>query len=505
MANRFVHFSNKATFTGTQNYESVYAKSIVFLQDTQEIWTHGTYYAIPDSYKTKITNLETAVKALQDLNAASFAFKQVKAGSTTVNAASGKEAITFAGGEGIDVSLSESGTLTITSTVEESVTGVKSGDKVLSLSGTELTANLSLKYDSEAKKIYLYGKDETTANKLSEIDASAFIKDGMVSNAELVKVAEEGVQDVEVPYIKISFNTDAGSDVIRFSVKDLVDVYDGSNLKLKSITIPGTYTEPAANDSVDSAIAALVAGIRETKASAGVTKFGGKAGDITVDDSTTTSGAVKFAMSDNKLTATVVNGVTTEGTLADGTLIVGAGNKGVKTLASGTEGQVLSVGEEGLEWKDITDADTTYTFSNGTDGSFTVTPKNGQPQKVSIGKPATAGVADQVENALTIKLNGGNGVEFDGSEVKELDITAAKIGAATAAQGAKADSAIQSIRSANTGTYISVTGAKEGTEIQLTPSVTVQAVASASTSAKGLVEASDVKKYIDDLWEWEEA
>lgn len=34
--------------------------------------------------------------------------------------------------------------------------------------------------------------------------------------------------------------------------------------------------------------------------------------------------------------------------------------------------------------------DTTYTFANGTDGSFTVTPNGGSAQKVSIGKPAEA-------------------------------------------------------------------------------------------------------------------
>lgn len=40
--------------------------------------------------------------------------------------------------------------------------------------------------------------------------------------------------------------------------------------------------------------------------------------------------------------------------------------------------------------------DTTYTFENGTDGSFKVTPKGGSAQTVSIGKPATAGTADKV-------------------------------------------------------------------------------------------------------------
>ena len=45
--------------------------------------------------------------------------------------------------------------------------------------------------------------------------------------------------------------------------------------------------------------------------------------------------------------------------------------------------------------------DTTYTFANGSSGNFTVTPSGGSAQTVSIGKPATAGTADN-----SLKLNG---------------------------------------------------------------------------------------------------
>lgn len=43
--------------------------------------------------------------------------------------------------------------------------------------------------------------------------------------------------------------------------------------------------------------------------------------------------------------------------------------------------------------------DTTYMFANGSNGSFTVTPKGGTAQTVSIGKPATAGTADHAKTA----------------------------------------------------------------------------------------------------------
>lgn len=59
----FVHVAKKSTFTS--ELQEQYTNSIVFIKDAQEIYTHGTFYAIPDSYKGKITSLESAVAALQ--------------------------------------------------------------------------------------------------------------------------------------------------------------------------------------------------------------------------------------------------------------------------------------------------------------------------------------------------------------------------------------------------------------------------------------------------------
>ena len=64
---------------------------------------------------------------------------------------------------------------------------------------------------------------------------------------------------------------------------------------------------------------------------------------------------------------------------------------------------------------------------------------------------------------------------------------------ATAAQGTKADTAIQTVRASNTGTNISIAAAKSGTTINLTPSLTTSTVTSGGS---GLVVASDAKSYI---------
>ena len=70
---------------------------------------------------------------------------------------------------------------------------------------------------------------------------------------------------------------------------------------------------------------------------------------------------------------------------------------------------------------------------------------------------------------------------------------------ATAAQGTKADTAIQAVNG-TAANYI--TASKNSTTV--TVSSTIQAVASASSSARGLAEASDVKAYADSLMTWVE-
>lgn len=65
---------------------------------------------------------------------------------------------------------------------------------------------------------------------------------------------------------------------------------------------------------------------------------------------------------------------------------------------------------------------------------------------------------------------------------------------ATSAQGTKADSAIQAVNGTDSN-YIATS--KSGTTVTVTSML--QAVASASSSAKGLAEASDVKAYVDSI------
>ena len=77
-----------------------------------------------------------------------------------------------------------------------------------------------IEYDSTNKKIKL-----TSDTTKTEIDASAFIKDGMVSNVE-----------IQGNNLVITFNTDAGKDAINVPLESLVDIYtgvDGTTIKVE--------------------------------------------------------------------------------------------------------------------------------------------------------------------------------------------------------------------------------------------------------------------------------
>lgn len=127
-------------------------------------------------------------------------------------------------------------------------------------------------------------------------------------------------------------------------------------------------------------------------------------------------------------------------------------------------------------WAFPTDTNTTYVFANGTDGSFTVTPRNGEPKKVLIGKPATAGTADnatQVKNSLIVTLNSGSNegttkFTFNGSAKKTVNITPGSIGAATSAQGTKADNAVPEVTFTSSSLNVSAVKDSESKKVALT-------------------------------------
>lgn len=157
-------------------------------------------------------------------------------------------------------------------------------------------SSLSISYDSTSSKIQL--KNGTTL--ISEFDASAFIRDGMLDSVELIKVAETGVSET-APYLKMTFNTfnsEPTHQVIRVSIAELFTVYNGENVVLTSNYAKAqSYTEPASNDSINAAIGKLAKGISDN-ATAIATKqatITGAATSITATDLTASKALISDA------------------------------------------------------------------------------------------------------------------------------------------------------------------------------------------------------------------
>lgn len=97
------------------------------------------------------------------------------------------------------------------------------GQNFIKKNGTNVEGYLNLTYNTETKKINLEGFDSSV---IASIDATAFIKDGMINTVELVTNPESHSPGT---YLVITFNTDAGKDAIYLDVSSLIDVYEGHN------------------------------------------------------------------------------------------------------------------------------------------------------------------------------------------------------------------------------------------------------------------------------------
>ena len=84
----------------------------------------------------------------------------------------------------------------------------------------------AVNYDKESKRINFYNTS-TGGTVLGYVDATDFIKDGMVSNVEIKEVAEKGV------CLVITFNSDSGKQAIEIPISQ---IFDASNYYTKSQT-----------------------------------------------------------------------------------------------------------------------------------------------------------------------------------------------------------------------------------------------------------------------------
>ena len=238
------------------------------------------------------------------------------------------------------------------------VKGVAANDKFLTLGADKLiSAAASLKYvktaatgsDPAKYEIQLIGKNNQV---VSTIDASDFIKDGMVESVNF---------DQATKHLTITFNTDAGHDAIDVDLTKLVDTYkngkglalaedgtfsideavvatkewangafdatgaaagvktavdaytiNGKALASENITLGGAdITVGGESSQKDNSVAVAFKNLEDRVATAegkaGVTSIGGQAGAITVKGEQTNNGSINLSVSAEKeLSATIV-------------------------------------------------------------------------------------------------------------------------------------------------------------------------------------------------------
>ena len=451
--------------------------------------------AVKDAKSTADTGVKNAATAQSTAEAAQTTANSKIAsvtGDTTVNAETVDHAVT------LSLATSDKGNVKFTKEADglsanvtipaATVTGVASDDKVLSLTNKLVSATIGLDYGdatTEAlngnKAIKLVGKEGVV---ISEIDASAFIKDGMIQSVAF---------DTKTKHVTITFNTAAGKEPIDVDLSTLVDTYKaGTGLSL-------------ANDGTFSVNTTTIATVEKATDLANAAELAAK----------THANGLK-----ENIDAYTVNGKTiSESPVLDGSMIAVGGTGAHKIakldttvediygkISAATSSGVLSFGGQS---GDITLA--TAGTKNG-DVNLKMTGKELSASIVGLGSAAfTESSAYDAEGAAAAVLGKSNDTSTEKTVYGAIalanekatpglvdeKITAAGTKYATAAQGTKADNALQSV-SASGDAYITASaGAKAGNSQTITVSTNVQAVRYASASAKGLAEASDVKNYVD--------
>ena len=390
------------------------------------------------------------------------------------------------------------------------VTGVASEDKILKLSGGTLSSELSLSYSTETKKIILSGQDSV---EIASIDATQFVKDGMVQNVSF---------DPETKVLTIAFNTDAGIENIEVDLASLVDAYTaGSGITISKNVISVDTSTIATKQSVtdidtklgsgfssESTVSQQLAAVKTTAEAATTVsevdnQIDVKLAELTVADKD--SGFVRSVTQTNGLIE-----VTKLPILE--TDIPNLSISKINNLQSELNNKVPTTRKvNGLSLnQDITlkGSDIALTgYKKGTESSSIVATDtiNKAISKLEnkIDVAASTGVQSIGGAVGVITLRNGQAATSPAVNltIAEKELRADVIGVATTAQGNKADTALQSV-TASGSNYLTLTAnSKSGTTQNLTGSITIQSITTASSEQNGLVEANDVKEYVTSMFQ----
>lgn len=472
MEKMFVHIAKRSSFS--TELQTKYANSIVFIKDSGEIFTHGQFYGLSIGWQKRITDaeneidaLQAAVGALQAINA----FTAISDGTHTAQATSTAKTINFKASGKASVSVGNDG-VTISASGTTLAKGTKNGET--SVDGTSKPIVQGLNTAAYHPEEYFY-----TAQQGATVAAAA----QAAKEAAESKVAS--VTATAGSAIEVTGTAKDPTVGLKLDVTGNVSLTQSANGLKASVAIPApTVIGVATGDKV--------LGLSEKKLSSTLNlKYDSTAKKIQL-----------LGINDAKIAE------------IDATDFIKDGM--VDNVEFDPETKILTItfntvsGKEAIP-VDLSSLVDTYTAGDGIaidNNVVSVKRDTNSEGFLTIGK---AGVKlSGVQSAINTAKNAVIG--YDGDTATSNTVYGAKKYAdslaknyATALQGGKADTALQSITKGTDGSYVTTTvGAKSGNTQSIATKVTVQAISTASSTAKGLAEANDVKSYVDALFDWEE-